>query len=138
MVQSFAEKGTPPRSSPKLGANPLTAWEKLRDQTIAALDQPDVVHSIAKDPFGPELGPMPMDTLIAVMGADLIVHAWDLARTAKVDERLDPALCKATLALWKGLPEQILRGEGMFGPAIKPPKGSDQQTRMLMFLGRDV
>jgi uncharacterized protein (TIGR03086 family) len=88
------------------------------------------------EPFGPEFGSMPMDDFLAVMGADLIVHAWDLARTAKVDERLDPALCKTTLAVWKGFPETVLRSPGMFAPAVKPVKGADAQTRLLNFLGR--
>ncbi len=138
MVHSFATTNTAPRSTPKLGANPLVAWERLRDQTITALDQPGVINSIANEPFGPEMGPFPIDTLVGFMGADLIVHAWDLARTAKVDERLDPALCKSTLAMWKSLPEEVLRGSGMFGAKVKSAKGADAQTRLLNFLGREV
>jgi uncharacterized protein (TIGR03086 family) len=138
MVQSFATENKPPRSSPRLGKNPLKSWEKLRDETLEALDQPGVIGSMAHDPFGPDFGPMPMDMLVGVMGADLMVHVWDLARTAKVDARLDPALCKWSLALWKSLPEEVLRGPGMFGPPVSVTKGADTQTRMLNFLGREV
>jgi len=138
MIHSFTNTGRPPRSSPKLGADPLAQWAKLRDATIEALDQPGALQSIANDPFGPELGPVPIDTLIGFMGADLVVHAWDLARTAKVDDGLDPALCKASLATWKSLPDEILRQPSMFDAAIKPGKGADAQTRLLNFLGRAV
>ena len=72
------------------------------------------------------------------MAADLVIHAWDLARTAKVDERLDPALCKVTLAMWEGLPDEVMRGSGMFGAAVKPAKGADVQTRLVNYLGRTV
>ncbi len=136
MMQSFAATGAGPRSLPKVGADPLKTWTKLRDDVLTALDQPGVLHGTAKEPFGPDFGDMEIDGLLGFMGADLAVHTWDLARTAKVDERIDAGLAKATLAAWKALPEQVLRMEGMFAPAIKPAKGADAQTRMLNFLGR--
>lgn len=138
MIKSFAGKGTPPKSTPKVGADPLAAWIKLREQTLEVLDQRNVLQSIANDPFGPEFGPMPVDALVGFMAADLAPHAWDMARTAKVDERLDAALVKHTMATWKGLPSEVLRMPGMMGPAVKPAGGADAQTKMLNFLGRMV
>ncbi len=138
MVQSFAATGKGPRSTPKLGAKPLESWEKLRDQTLEALDQEGVLQSIAEDPFGPDFGPMSIDALVGFMTADLTVHVWDLARTARVDERLDPGLVKFSNAVWRRLPEEVLRSRGMFGPKVKVEKGADTQTRMLNFLGRAV
>lgn len=136
MVHSYTVSGHGPKSSPKLAADPLAQWAKLRDATIEALDQPGALQSLAHDPFGPEFGPMPIDILVGFMGADLAVHAWDLAQTAKVDSRLDPALCKATLAIWKSLPQDVMRSPNMFTAAIKPAKGADAQTRLLNYLGR--
>ncbi len=136
MVQSFATTGKGPKTLPKVGADPLTAWSRLRDATLEALDHPGALQAVAQDPFGPDFGPMSIDDLIGFMGADLVVHTWDLARTAKVDERIDPGLVKVTLAAWKTLPEEALRSPGMCGPAIKPEKGASPQTRMLNFLGR--
>jgi uncharacterized protein (TIGR03086 family) len=134
MVNAAATTGKMPKSYPKVGTDPFGAWSKLRDGTIAALDHPDVLESVAHTPFGE----MPVDVFIGFMGADLIVHAWDLAKTAKVDDRLDPNLCKDTLALWKTLPDEMLRGPGLFDAAIKPAKGADAQTKLLNFLGRAV
>ncbi len=131
-VQSAATKGVMPTVWPKPGADPAGAWAKLRDQTLEALDQPDVLQKVAQTFFGP----MPVDSFISFMGSDLLVHTWDLARTAKVDERLDAQLCKSVLAVWKSLPDSMLRGPHVFGPAVKPAKGADAQTRMLNFLGR--
>jgi hypothetical protein len=61
-----------------------------------------------------------------------------MARTAKVDERLDAALVKHAMATWKGLPEDVLRMPGMMSAAVKPAPGADAQTKMLNFLGRTV
>ena len=90
MIKSFATTGKTPRSTPKLGKDPLAAWARLRDQTLESLDQPGVLQAVAHEPFGPEFGSIPMDLLVGFMAADLSVHVWDMARTAKVDERLDP------------------------------------------------
>jgi uncharacterized protein (TIGR03086 family) len=110
MVHSFATTGKGPKSPPKLGTDPLGQWEKLRDGTLAALDDAGALHSEVHEPFGPEFGSMPMDAFIGFMGADLVIHTWDLARTAKADERLDPGLCTMAFAAWKALPEAVLRG----------------------------
>lgn len=138
MIKSFALNGRGPRSTPKIGKDPLGGWVKLRDDTLAALDRPGVLQSVAPQPFGPDFGDMPMDQLIGFMAADLTVHVWDMARTAKVDERLEPALVRFTQATWKALDENVLRMPGMMAPAIKPAAGADPQTKMLNFLGRTV
>ncbi len=138
MIKGFATSGKGPKSNPKLGADPLGAWIKLREQTLASLDHAHVLEAIAHDPFGPDFGPMPIDALVGFMAADLVPHTWDMARTAKVDERLDAALVKHTLATWKSLPAEVLRMDGMMGAAVKPAAGADAQTKMLNFLGRTV
>ena len=138
MIKGFATSGKGPKSTPKLGADPVGAWVKLREQTLEVLDLAHVLQAVAKDPFGPGFGSMPIDALVGFMAADMVPHVWDMARTAKVDERLDPALVKHTLATWKGLPEDVLRMQGMMAKAVKPAAGADAQTKMLNFLGREV
>ena len=138
MIHAFATTGNGPKSTPKLGKDPLRAWEKLRDQTLEALDQPGVLQRTANEPFGPEFGSVPVDALVGFMAAELAVHVWDMARTARVDERLDPALVKFTNVTWRSLGEEVLRMEGMFGPRIKSERTADAQTKLLNFLGREV
>jgi uncharacterized protein (TIGR03086 family) len=138
MVNSYATTGNGPKKTPKVGADALASWSKLRDATLATLDSEGALQRIANDPFGPEFGPMPIDALIGFMAADMVPHIWDLARTAKVDERLDPTLVKHATAMWKSLPDQVLRMPGMMGPAVKPAKGADAQTKLLNLLGRTV
>ncbi len=138
MIKGFATAGKGPKGEQKIATDPVRQWEKLRDDTLAALDKNGVLQAIAHDPFGPEFGPMPIDDLVGFMAAELAVHVWDLARVAKVDERLDPALVKFSHAAWKQLPESVLRMPGMFAPAVKPAVGATPQTKLLNFLGRTV
>lgn len=138
MIKSYATTGKGPKSTPKLGDDADAGWIKLRDQTLEALDREHVLQSTAHEPFGKDFGSMPLDALVGFMAADLVPHTWDMARTAKVDERLDPSLVKASLAAWKGLPSEVLRMPGMMGKAVKSPAGADAQTKFLNFLGRTV
>ncbi len=138
MIKSYATTGKGPKSTPKMGADPLGAWTKLREQTLEVLDHEHVLQSMAHEPFGKEFGSMPLDALVGFMGADLVPHTWDMARTAKVDERLDPTSVKASLAAWKALPAEVLRMPGMMGASVKSAAGADAQTKMLNFLGRTV
>ena len=138
MIKSFAVKGKGPKSTPKVGDDPVGAWDKLRDTTLEALDRPGVLQSIAHEPFGADFGSMPLDNLVGFMAAELAVHTWDMARTAKVDERLDPALAKFSLGMWKSLSEDVLRSPGFCAAAIKPAAGADVQTKLLNFMGRAV
>jgi uncharacterized protein (TIGR03086 family) len=133
-VLSAANTGEMPKTWPKAGSDPWSAWGKLRDQTLEALDHPGALHKQANTFFGP----MPVDNFLSFMGSDLLVHTWDLARTAKVDERLDQTLCKEVLAIWKTMPEGMLRSPNVFAAAVKPPKGADAQTKLLNFVGRTV
>jgi uncharacterized protein (TIGR03086 family) len=133
-VTSAATVGEMPKKMAKPGSDPQADWAKARDKALEALDQPHVLHKVANTFFGP----MPVENFIAFMGGDLLIHTWDLARTGKVDERLDPALCKAVMALWKTLPAPMLRSPGVFGPVVPATKGADAQTKMLNFVGRTV
>jgi uncharacterized protein (TIGR03086 family) len=133
-VTSAATVGEMPKKMSKPGNDPQAAWAKARDKALEALDQPNVLRKMANTFFGP----MPVETFISFMGGDLLIHTWDLARTGKVDERLDASLCKSALSLWKTLPAPMLRSPGVFGPIISAPKGADAQTKMLHFVGRTM
>jgi uncharacterized protein (TIGR03086 family) len=138
MVQTQLAKGKNPKGSVKIGEDPYGSWAKLRDQVLEALDQPGALQQLANDPFGAEFGSFPMDVVIGFMVAELVPHTWDLARTAKVDDRLDPGLCTAALQTWKTLPKEVLRSPGFFGPAVATEKGADAQTKLLTFVGRKI
>nr|WP_007512003.1 MULTISPECIES: hypothetical protein [Pseudofrankia] len=64
------------------------------------------------------------------------MHTWDLARATGQDSRLDPGLCAVLLDGMAGM-EDVIRSSGQYGPRVPVPDGSDAQTRMLGFIGRD-
>jgi len=66
-----------------------------------------------------------------------VVHSWDLARATGGDEQLDPAEVHKVFEALRPLGDK-LRSPGAFGPAVDPPKGADEQTELLAFLGRAV
>jgi uncharacterized protein (TIGR03086 family) len=73
------------------------------------------------------------------ISGDLVIHRWDLARAVGADDRMDPDEVSRFLAFAKQAEEQFgdaMRGPQAFGPALEPPAGADEQTRLLAFLGR--
>ncbi|HLI73723.1 MAG TPA: hypothetical protein VKU86_07570, partial [Acidimicrobiales bacterium] len=66
---------------------------------------------------------------------DLVVHGWDLARSAGLDERIAP---EDVGRVRKQAEEfgDALRSPGAFGPVVDAPNGADEQAQLLAFLGR--
>ncbi|MGY1832367.1 TIGR03086 family metal-binding protein [Geodermatophilus sp. SYSU D01180] len=113
-----------------LGDDPLTAWETVADEALAAVATADLdactVHL--------SRGPTPAWEYVEELTADLTVHAWDLARVTGGDEHLDPALVRAAEALAGRLPADGV--PGLFAPAVEPPDGAGPQQRLLARFGR--
>ncbi|MFD0534835.1 hypothetical protein ACFQY7_14835 [Actinomadura luteofluorescens] len=63
------------------------------------------------------------------------MHAWDLARATGQPSRLDPDLVHHAFATAQVVAAS-LRSEGHLAPPLPAPRGADEQTRMLAFLGR--
>jgi len=68
---------------------------------------------------------------------DQVVHGWDLARAAGLDERIDPADIARVRTQAEAFGD-ALRSPQAFGPEVQPPPGADDQARLLAFLGRTV
>jgi hypothetical protein len=79
---------------------------------------------------------VPFEQLVGtLLSADTLIHTWDLARGAGLDENLDARSVAAVLAFM--MPnDELLRVPGGFGPALEPPAGADEQVRLLCFAGR--
>ena len=118
---------------PSPAADPVAAWRVHADAVQRLLDGPE-----ADTPFEhPMVGAMPLpDAVDRFYATDVFLHTWDLARATGQDERLDAETCADLLAGMTPI-EELLRSSGHYGPAVPVPDGSDVQTRLLGFIGRD-
>ncbi|WP_145986130.1 MULTISPECIES: TIGR03086 family metal-binding protein [unclassified Pseudonocardia] len=67
--------------------------------------------------------------------ADIVVHAWDLARTIGATDTIDPELVEQVLAPYVGW-VQTLDTAGVFAPALTGVGGESRQDDLLRRLGR--
>jgi uncharacterized protein (TIGR03086 family) len=124
--------GREPGDLPAVDADPVAAFDAARAIVQADLD--DGPRAAAT--FEGRMGTMSFeDAIDRFICFDLVVHGWDLARAAGLDETIDPDDVARVVAAAPAFGE-ALRGPGVCGPELTPPAGSDDQTRMLAFLGR--
>jgi uncharacterized protein (TIGR03086 family) len=119
-------------STPSVDDDPVAAFDAARKVVQADLDDPQR----AAETFEGQMGTMSFeDAIDRFLCFDLVVHGWDLARAAGLDEHIDPDDVQRVLAAAPAFGD-ALRGPGVCGPELTPPPGADEQTRMLAFLGR--
>lgn len=122
----------PPPGGPAVEEDLPGAWAAARDAVQAALDDPATADREFDGHSGRTTFAEAVDRFLCF---DLVVHRWDLARAAGLDERLDPADLERVHAQAVGMGE-VLRSPGAFGPEVPAPADADLQTRVLAFLGR--
>jgi uncharacterized protein (TIGR03086 family) len=119
---------------PSVDVDPGAAWDAARKAVQADLDDPARAGAEYDGYFGRSTFAGAVDGFVCF---DLIVHRWDLARATGLDERLDPADVRSVMEQTAAFGE-TLRSDQICGPALTPPDGADEQTRMLAFLGRQA
>lgn len=114
-------------------ADPAGAWTSLCAQLQAALDDP----SVAEREFdaGPPGKMTVANAIDMLMLGDILIHTWDLARAAGLDESLDSGLVEA---MYEGLQpmDEMLRSSGHFGPKVAVAENADPVTKLIAFTGR--
>jgi len=135
LIRALATGGTPPDVNADPGrfcsGDPLLAWRTARKETEAELTPQALGRQV---PFG-ALGDLPLSDFLGGYALEPLIHAWDLATATGQPDRLDPDLVHhgfATAHIIGG----TLRAAEQIGPALTPPRGADEQTRLLAFLGR--
>lgn len=127
----LAPAGVPPVEA-SVDDDPVAAWVAARDTVQAALDDPDV----AGREFDSGMGPMTVEKMVGMFGvADVLIHTWDLARAAGLDEALDPEEVRRVFAMMEPNDERLRQGTA-FGPRVEVPDDADEQTKLLAFTGR--
>lgn len=128
----LVDREAPP--GPDASDDPVGAWAASRDAIQAGLDDPVIAALDYEGELGRATFEMAIDRFAI---PDLVIHTWDLARAAGLDERLDPDDVHEVFEAMKPA-DAMLRTSGAFGPRLEPPPGADEQTRLLAFLGRVV
>lgn len=120
-------------AGPPVDEDPVGAWTALAGGIQALLDDPAASASRIEHP---RVGSHRLDEAIATFFlGDVLVHTWDLARAAGLDESLDPGEVRTMLAGMEPL-DDVLRASGHYGPKVEVPAGADEQTRLIAFTGR--
>lgn len=111
---------------------PGGSWDALDAGLQAALDAPET----ASRTFDMRGQTYSVEEAIGtfVLG-DVLIHTWDLARAAALDETLDP---DEVHRLYEGMEplDDVLRASGQYGPRVEVPDGADEQTKLIAFTGR--
>ena len=118
---------------PSVDDDPRAAWAAARDVVQADLEDPEKAGVEYDGFFGRSTFEGAVDRILA---GDVLVHTWDLARAAGLDEALPDDEVERGLGAFEAMGDAV-RGAGVFGPAVEPPPGADAQTRLLCFTGRD-
>jgi uncharacterized protein (TIGR03086 family) len=129
----FSSQGIAFPEVPSVEDDPQGAWEVVQRTIAAALADPELSAKPIATPFSTQ--PL-ADTVDMIVTGDVFTHTWDLARATGQDDALDPDQVQRMLAATGEMPEEALRADGMFGPALEAPADADDQTRLLAYLGR--
>jgi uncharacterized protein (TIGR03086 family) len=115
-----------------LGDDPKGAYAAAAAEAIAAIHEDGAMERTVHLSFGD----FPGREYTMQLFADHLVHAWDLARALRIDERLDPELV-AACAEWFEPMEAAYRSAGAIGPAVPVAGNADDQARLLAAFGRN-
>jgi uncharacterized protein (TIGR03086 family) len=124
-------RGAPGTPHPRelASPDPVPVWRAARAASVAVLTP----EALGRTASITGMGEVPIAAIVTLLTTDFVAHTWDVGHALGMDVRLDPQL--VTLAFdWARA--HVVRRPGFFGPELTPPAGSDEQTRMLAFLGR--
>jgi uncharacterized protein (TIGR03086 family) len=135
MPAFLSSAGGPPLPvGPSVDDEPARAWASLNDGIQALLDDPGMA---ATQISHPRAGTHSLEDAIAMFFlGDVLIHTWDLARGAGLDETLDAEVVHDMLVAIEPL-DEVLRASGQYGPRVEVPADADEQTRLIAFTGRE-
>jgi uncharacterized protein (TIGR03086 family) len=129
---------------PDVADDPLGAFRAARAAAEAVLADPEWSAKESETPAGPLSA---ADNIDQVLGDDIPLHGWDLARATGQDDTIDAAdverLWAATLAVPPELMERyrtpgaFAPGVEVYGPEVVVSDDAPLQHRLLGAVGRD-
>jgi uncharacterized protein (TIGR03086 family) len=134
-VPGFLESGAGVELSagPDVDADPAGAWEHLRAQLQAILDDPDrSAATFTNEHTGQHRVD---DAIVQFVLGDVLVHTWDLARATGQDETLDADEVHRMLVGIEPLGDALAKS-GHYGLPVAVGAGATEQDRLLAATGR--
>jgi uncharacterized protein (TIGR03086 family) len=132
-VPAFIASGTEIRPPDVAADGPAATWRALDRWIQGLLDDPGTAALSFSHPMA---GSHRLDEAIErfVLG-DVLIHTWDVARAAGLDETL---LAAEVSRMLPGLEQMgdVLEQSGQYGRAVEVPAGADEQTRLIALTGR--
>jgi uncharacterized protein (TIGR03086 family) len=113
-----------------LGSNFAVSWREAAVEALAAVEAADlnvIAHLSYAD--------VPITRYINEIGADILVHTWDVAQALKCTLTMDPQI---TAAVYNNtLPHyDEMAASGLFGTPVDVPQDAGIQPRLLAIFGR--
>ena len=132
----LAERGVDASTSADLDSDPSTdpgdAWRVHLERMRELLADPAVAGMEYDGVFGrTTVG----QSIVAFHGFDLVVHRWDIAAAAGLDERLTDDELDMIERSADGFGDHLY-DDGVCAPALPVPESADRQERLLARLGR--
>src|SRR3954453_17420108 len=107
----------PPAGGPTLPTgpspddDPVGSWTTMSNGIQALLDDPETARS---ELHHPHVGTHALEDAIGqFFAADIVIHTWDLARAAHLDETLDPDVVHEMLVGMEPM-DEMLRSSGQY------------------------
>ncbi|MBI5088112.1 MAG: TIGR03086 family protein [Actinobacteria bacterium] len=119
--------------APAVADDPAGAVRSATADVQRVLDDPESAGTEYDGYFGPTTVQATIDRFL---GIDLVVHAWDLASAAGLDEQIAETELARVRADVEDLGDNM-RAPNVVGPPLDPPADASEQDRLLAFLGRD-
>jgi uncharacterized protein (TIGR03086 family) len=116
-------------SAPQLGNDAMAAWTTTVAAQTAAFQATSALERLLDHPLGTISGREFLEFRVF----DITVHAWDLARSLGVDERLDSALVEVVLGIVENGPPGMGFGIDALG---RTTASASPQARLLDLTGR--
>ena len=117
---------------PSAQDDPVAAWRHTRDAMQDLLGDPERANTPYEGMLGPTTVAATADQFLAF---DLVVHGWDIARGAGLDDTIPAGDVDELLPVVQKLGDN-LRRPGVCGPEVAVPDDADDQTKLLGLLGR--
>lgn len=115
-----------------LGEDYQRAWDNVAEKALSAVklvDPAKIVHLSAGD--------KPAGDYIAEVGADMLVHGWDVDQSVWCSMIMDKTLAQAVYDNSLPKKEQFAKSKDYAGP-IEVAKDADVQTKLLGLMGRST